>query len=143
MSRERFFLDTAYALALLNRRDQYHDAARQLFPRVRQAEEVWTTHAVLFEIANALSRLNRTGVVRFIRECFRAPNVRVEAIDAALFLDGLGLYEQRSDKEWGLTDCLSFVVMQKRELRDALTADAHFEQAGFRALLGDPSARAK
>jgi predicted nucleic acid-binding protein len=47
------------------------------------------------------------------------------------------LYESRSDKGWGLTDCLSFVVKQQRGLTDALTADHHFEQAGFRALLLD------
>lgn len=136
MSRERFFLDTAYALALLNRRDQHHDAARRLLPRVRQAEEVWTTDAVLIEIGNALARLSRGAAAGFIRECLRAPNIRVEPVERPLFLEGLGLYEQRPDKAWGLTDCVSFVVMQRRTLNDALTADAHFEQAGYRILLG-------
>jgi predicted nucleic acid-binding protein len=40
-----------------------------------------------------------------------------------------------ADKEWGLTDCISFVVMQEQGLTDALTADHHFEQAGFTILL--------
>ena len=35
--------------------------------------------------------------------------------------------------EWVLLD-LSFEVMRQRGLTDALTADHHFEQAGFRAL---------
>jgi uncharacterized protein len=42
----------------------------------------------------------------------------------------------RRDKEWSLTDCISFVVMKERGLTEALTADHHFEQAGFKALLG-------
>ncbi|MFM5956954.1 MAG: PIN domain-containing protein, partial [Dolichospermum sp.] len=42
---------------------------------------------------------------------------------------------QREDKEWGLVDCISFIVMQDRGITDALTADTHFQQAGFRALL--------
>lgn len=45
------------------------------------------------------------------------------------------LFEQRPDKEWGVTDCMSFVVMNDHGITDAFTADRHFEQAGFRALL--------
>lgn len=44
-------------------------------------------------------------------------------------------YRQRRDKEWSLTDCISFVVMQEEQLTEALTADRHFEQAGFKPLL--------
>ncbi len=45
------------------------------------------------------------------------------------------LYRHRPDKEWGTTDCISFVVMQDYGLTEALTTDEHFKQAGFRALL--------
>ena len=45
--------------------------------------------------------------------------------------EGLGLYESRPDKEWSLTDCISFVVMKKEGIVEALTEDRHFEQAGF------------
>jgi predicted nucleic acid-binding protein len=48
---------------------------------------------------------------------------------------GIELYRERSDKQWSLTDCISFVVMREEGLIEALTADRHFEQAGFRALL--------
>jgi predicted nucleic acid-binding protein len=44
---------------------------------------------------------------------------------------------KRSEKEWGLTDCVSFVVMRDRGLTAALTADRHFQQADYRALLAD------
>jgi hypothetical protein len=52
-----------------------------------------------------------------------------------LFEAGTDLYSRRSDKEWSLTDCISFVVMQEQGIGEALTGDRHFEQAGFRALL--------
>jgi uncharacterized protein len=45
------------------------------------------------------------------------------------------MFAARSDKRWSLTDCISFVVMQERGLTEALTADRHFEQAGFSILL--------
>jgi len=52
-----------------------------------------------------------------------------------LFDQAVTLYAARMDKEWGVTDCISFVVMQERGLTAALTTDAHFQQAGFQALL--------
>jgi predicted nucleic acid-binding protein len=48
---------------------------------------------------------------------------------------GIQLYDSRPDKQWSLTDCISFVVMQDRGIVEALTGDHHFEQAGFTALL--------
>jgi hypothetical protein len=55
--------------------------------------------------------------------------------DQYWFDAGMELYADRPDKDWSLTDCISFVVMQERGITDALTGDRHFEQAGFRALL--------
>jgi predicted nucleic acid-binding protein len=46
-------------------------------------------------------------------------------------------FSVRPDKEWSLTDCISFVVMNERGITDALTSDHHFEQAGFQILLKD------
>ena len=140
MSNGRFFLDTAYVQALLNARDQYHIPAQVLFPRVREAKEVWVTVAVLTEIGNALARSYRAEVVVFVERCYTTPNIKVVSVDAVLFHRALELYRSRADKTWGLTDCFSFVVMQDHRLTDALTTDEHFQQAGFRALLrGDSS----
>ena len=52
-----------------------------------------------------------------------------------LYLRAVRHYQQRPDKEWGLTDCISFLVMSDRGLTAALTADRHFAQAGFVCLL--------
>lgn len=52
-----------------------------------------------------------------------------------LLAEGIDLFRRRSDKEWALTDCISFVVMNDEKLAEALTADHHFEQAGFTILL--------
>ena len=49
--------------------------------------------------------------------------------------DALALYRARIDKEWGLTDCVSFVLMNTAGITEALTADIHFRQAGFKAML--------
>ena len=135
MNLERFFLDTAYVQALVNPRDRYHDVAQSLFPRVRVASEVWVTEAVLVEIGNALARTRRKEAAAFIHRCYATANIIVVPVDTVLLRRALDLYHNRPDKDWGLTDCLSFIVMQDHTLVDALTTDEHFQQAGFRALL--------
>jgi len=62
-------------------------------------------------------------------------NVEIVPLARPLIERAMKLYSERPDKEWGLTDCASFVVMEDRGIREALTADEHFQQAGFRALL--------
>jgi len=61
--------------------------------------------------------------------------VTIVSADQALFDRGVSLYNQRLDKMWSLTDCISFIIMQDHGLRDALTGDHHFEQAGFNVLM--------
>lgn len=135
MSSSRLLLDTVFIQALLNRRDQYHAQAKAFLPQVRAALEVWVTEAVLIEVGNALSAVNRTAAVQFIEQCYHTPNLRVVTVDTLLLTSALQLYHERPDKTWGLTDCISFVVMQEQGLTDAVTADEHFVQAGYRALL--------
>jgi hypothetical protein len=111
MKANRFFLDTAYVLALLNPKDTYHKYAQKLFPSMQSAREVWLTEAVLIEIGNALASSNRSAAVAFINSCYITANVRVVSVDSKLLKRAMGLYENRRDKEWGLTDCISFIVM--------------------------------
>ncbi|MGQ9871850.1 type II toxin-antitoxin system VapC family toxin [Leptodesmis sp.] len=106
------FLDTAFIQALLNPRDDYHNQAKQLFPRVRTASEVWITEAIFAEVGNALSVFNRNGAVQFIQQCYRTDNIKIVSVDTELLMQALALYQSRPDKGWGLTDCISFVVMQ-------------------------------
>jgi hypothetical protein len=95
-----------------------------------------TTEAVLTEIGNALSRTQwRRIAVETIKALRNDPDVEIISVDASLFDRDFQLYSSRPDKEWGMTDCISFVVMQERGIFEALTTDHHFQQAGFRAIL--------
>lgn len=135
MSDERLFLDTVFIQALLNKHDQYHHQAKTFLPRVRAAKTVWVTEAILVEVGNALSSVNRPGAVQFIQQCYKTANLQVVILDTLLLSRALKLYSERPDKTWGLTDCISFIVMRENGLTDAVTADLDFVQAGFRALL--------
>jgi predicted nucleic acid-binding protein len=74
--------------------------------------------------------------VALIDEFRSSSDVQIVAATSGLMDRALDLYRNRRDKDWGLTDCTSFVVMTEHGLSDALTSDEHFRQAGFRVLLG-------
>jgi len=131
---KRTFADTFYLLALFNPRDAAHQRA------VRASKDfqgtLITTDWVLTETADALcDTANRGDCIAFINDLRRSPRVEIEPASRSLFNAAWELYQQRPDKDWSLTDCISFIVMQEREINEALTGDHHYEQAGFRALL--------
>ena len=95
-----------------------------------------TTEWVLLEFADALSQSKaKPFAIEAIKRIRRLPMFHVVGFELAVQRAGFELYESRPDKDWSLTDCTSFAVMMQRGLSEALTADHHFEQAGFRAVL--------
>lgn len=128
------FVDTLYVLALVNPRDHWHARAVAVSRTIQPP--LITTQAILTEIADALARQDRRAwAVAAIDDLRADPDVECVAIDQTTFDAALALYRERPDKDWGLTDCVSFVVMRQRRIDQALTADMHFVQAGFRALM--------
>jgi predicted nucleic acid-binding protein len=88
------------------------------------------------EVADALAKSEcRSRVREFMLHLRQAPACEVAPASRELFDRSLELYHQHADKEWTLTDCSSVLVMRERGLTDVLTADRHFEQAGFNTLL--------
>ena len=88
------------------------------------------------EVADALAESEFRGRVReFILHLRRTAASEIVPASRELLDRALDLYHQHADKEWTLTDCVSFVIMRERNVTDALTGDKHFEQAGFTALL--------
>jgi predicted nucleic acid-binding protein len=126
-------LDTFYVQAILNPDDAYH--ARAIAPRIEAAAEVFITEAVLIEVGDALSDKDRSAAAAFVRACYGTPNITVVPLTSDLLAQALALYDGRPDKAWGLTDCISFVVMAELGVAVAATGDRHFAQAGFVPLL--------
>ena len=93
MKATRFFIDTAYVLALLNPNDIYHQQAMAMLPAMHSAREVWITEAVLIEIGNALSRSNRIAATAFINSCYVTHNVKVVSVDTPLLNRALDYYD--------------------------------------------------
>ena len=128
------FADSFYFFALVNDRDPAHQRALAFLQSYKG--RMLTTGWVLTELGDGLaSPANRTSFLTTLNLLRTEPNVSLVGCSDQLLNAGVELYRERPDKSWSLTDCISFVVMQREGITEALTGDKHFEQAGFVALL--------
>lgn len=131
------FVDTSGWIALANRSDRLHTTATRIYNDRFKAGSGFITHAgVMLEVGNGLSlvRLRHLAVQLKVR-IDASVRIEVIALTEELYEAGWQMYTNRPDKDWGIVDCISFVIMQERNLTEALTADRHFQQAGFIKLL--------
>lgn len=128
------FADTSFYVAILNPRDALHAPAKAAAEGIHH--EVVTTEFVLAEVGSYFSRAaSRQLFVELINRLSQSEVVKIIPSSADLFARGVQLFSERPDKDWSLTDCISFTIMHELGVSEALTADHHFEQAGFKALL--------
>jgi predicted nucleic acid-binding protein len=128
------FADTYFFIALLFENDEAHPKAQAIAAEL--SGQMYTSAWILMEVADAMSLPGRRDrFLPFLQFLRGNPAVTIVPPDQALFDRGIALYDQRSDKAWSLTDCISFLIMQDHGLHDALTGDHHFEQAGFHAMM--------
>lgn len=133
----RILVDTGCWIALLNEQDELHNLSERLVGNLQDAHWV-TTEAVLTELLNHLGSKGanlRHAAARFAEGLRGSPKVTIVPQTSIRFWQALLLYSRRLDKEWSLTDCVSFLVMKQEKIKEALAYDRHFEQAGFTALL--------
>ena len=132
----KVFGDTVHFIAYWSTGDRWHVRAVAIS---RQPPcPLVTTEWVLTEVGDAFSHLAaRQKFIRLLDLLREQPDVDIVPSTSDLFQRGTAFFSARPDKEWSLTDCISFVVMNERGITDALTSDHHFEQAGFRILLKD------
>ena len=132
--RIKIFIDTLFIVALINKRDQYHQIALNLAKQYENYPLI-TTDAIFLESGNKLSANYRNEAVELIERFLVSDEIDVIRLTPELFDESLRLYKQYQDKSWGLVDCFSFVVMKQNKVNQALTFDQHFTQAGFQALM--------
>lgn len=124
------FLDTGAIYALADRNDADHSAVRAIY---LEANRRLVTHdLVLVEAFSLLTkRLHKTAALQTIRALRRSSKVEIVPLTGDLLNAAWARCERFADKEWDWIDCVSFELMERRGLREALSLDHHFAQAGF------------
>jgi uncharacterized protein len=129
------FADTFYFFALVNPNDPAHAKAKAF--TAAYMERTVTTGWILTEVADGWAKpvIHRKFFPQLLAALRTDTDTLIVPMSDQLLQDGIDFYVRRPDKEWSLTDCISFVVMTREGITEALTGDHHFEQAGFVALL--------
>jgi predicted nucleic acid-binding protein len=135
----QIFIDTLFVIALINSRDQYHDKAVELASKYEN-QPLLVTDAVLLEIGNGLARNYKQEAIEIIEYFSTSDEVEIIHLTPQLFDREFDLYKRYEDKDWGLIDCITFVVMRDAGVNEALTFDRHFQQAGFKTLMTEGDA---
>lgn len=137
MAKRAVLLDTSFVVALENRRDPHHERAKELDRELLDDGCLSVLHwGILLEIGDGYARVGRRAKgVALLDRLLNEERYQVFRISESLLEQALDLYFARADKDWGLTDCVSFALMEEKGISEALTADVHFRQAGFTALL--------
>lgn len=130
------FVDSGYLVALDSRADQHHVAASGHWRDfIRGRPRLVTTNLVMTEVVTFFAnRGMHAKAVEVGNRLLVSRVVRMIHVDEQLFATGFEYLSNRSDKRFSMTDCVSFVVMERLGISEALSFDAHFEQAGFTRL---------
>ena len=134
---KKVFADADYLIAQTNPQEHLHERAKRATFHLGPAR-LLTSEMVLGEVLTFLAdkgpRL-RTAAAAMVDSLRQNQNVIIVPQTSRQFEEALLLYRRRLDKEWSLTDCASFLIMQRQGVTEALTHDIHFMQAEFNALL--------
>ncbi len=132
------FADTNFWIAIFDERDSLHEIAIETVTLLPDNCRLVTSQIIfseVFELFAKRSPFIKEEIVKFVADLILDTSVIVEPMTPKLFDDSIAFYRKHSDKEWGFIDCSSFVIMKRRGIKESLTYDKHFIQAGFKALL--------
>jgi hypothetical protein len=127
------FVDTSGWMACADAADPAHKSAIA-------ARDAWleknglllTTDYVVDETLTLLRlRLGMDEAEAWWLQVEASTKLRWESIDQNRAERAREFFFRYRDKEFSFTDCTSFVVMRELKMREALTTDHHFSQAGF------------
>ncbi len=130
-------IDTAGFLALWDASDEHHRRAVQLQSELfRKKRQFLTTDYIVDETATLLlMRHSHAAAGDFLKTTLESRTLRLEWIDSDRFHAAAEIFHRHNDKQWSFTDCVSFALMAELKIKDSLTTDHHFTQAGFNPLL--------
>jgi predicted nucleic acid-binding protein len=128
------FLDTGYVLALELSNDQNHRIASKHWRSLKKRLPLLVTTSYVFDevVTYFNSRGHHAKAVEVGNRLLTSPSVQFVQVDDGLFREGWHYFQRHQDKDYSLTDCISFVVMKSSGIETAFAFDQHFVQARFK-----------
>ncbi len=135
----KIFVDTSGWASLADVSEPFYQKAKTVYTAaIQNRQRFVTSNYVLAELVALMTsplRFHRPRIIEFVGSIKESPFFDIIHIDEYLDTKAWELLTNRTDKNWSLVDCSSFVVMREHKIVESLTTDHHFEQAGFVRLL--------
>lgn len=134
------FVDTSFLIARFNRGDRHHREAlaflsEQGEPGADILDLVLSDYVFDEIVTTLLFRGGRHEAAEASgRTILESESLGMLRVEPAVFDAAWTLFQERPDKRWSFTDCTSFVLMENLDIRQALTFDRTFREAGFATL---------
>ena len=133
------FVDTGAFLALSNAADQYHDPAREALKRLQAIRSFFVTSN--FVLDDTYTRIRRKAgiqaAVRFGEQVQSDSQIKIIVVDRALEKTAWEIFKKYDDHHFSYTDCTSFALMRKKEIREAFAFDKDFKIFGYTLVPGN------
>jgi predicted nucleic acid-binding protein len=129
----RVFVDTGAFVALRNRAEREHEAAREaLSVLVRDRASLFTSNYVFAETYTALLvRVGRAEAIEWGNRFRAGSAIELVRIDEILEEDAWSILESHDDKSWSYVDATSFALIERERATSAFAFDQHFAQRGL------------
>jgi uncharacterized protein len=125
------FVDTSFFLAVFSVRDQWHQKAVECLDGYQASQPpsdlFLTTNHVLFETVTVVR--SKAGHALAVSACDDLQSGQMARVHHATDEEeraALEYLKKCRDQDYSPVDCLSFVIMEKLGIREALSFDDHF-----------------
>ena len=131
------FIDSSAYIAFYNKRDKNHDKALSFINKIKNKElgpVIFYTSDYIFDetVTTILALTKNKKYATKIGESIRNSKItRIIKINDEIFDEAWKLFKTYRDKLWSFTDCTSFIIMKKINIKTAFSFDKHYKQAGY------------
>jgi len=119
------FLDTGFIFALVSTTDAQHERVVEVLHSFRNAKIITTNHVVA-ETITLSRRLGHSVAANVGGQLYSQELAGIYWASPEEEYAAFEYFKRHRDKRYSFVDCLSFVVMEKLAIREALTLDSDF-----------------
>lgn len=130
------FIETSAFIALYLKGDDFHSKATSFLKSLKEKTIFITSNFVLDEVYTFLrANKGKNVAVNFAEFLAQSAEVvKLRRISLEDEKEAFGYFKKFDFSGLSFTDCTSFALMKKLEIKEVFTFDQHFAKAGFKVL---------
>jgi len=126
------FVDTSAIAAVVNGNDKHHNSALRIYKKLQRPQfYLLVTNFVIAETHALLLKKGNINIARewLMRSAYK--DFSVHRPEEDMEMEAVKRIDKYKDKDFSLTDMLSFLVMEKIGIKYYFAYDRHFAQIGL------------